>query len=161
MQNLFSFYSDSYMLVSVHSSIIDDLVHFQRLKVDYGIYTAGEGHYSKLKYHYYEMSTKLLKLGEFLGGNSVSRSLEQWKSIDHNIAFVADLDAQFLFVPKTWVRYILMTRILRVQACLLYDDQSRYLTSDKFIQNQNLMHKLRSLNHTKVDNIMKQARSLT
>ena len=28
MQNLFRFYSDSYMLVSVHSSIVDDIVHF-------------------------------------------------------------------------------------------------------------------------------------
>lgn len=28
MQNLFCFYSDSYMLVSVHSSIIDDVIHF-------------------------------------------------------------------------------------------------------------------------------------
>ena len=28
MQNLFRFYSDAYMLVSVHSSIIDDIIHF-------------------------------------------------------------------------------------------------------------------------------------
>ena len=48
MQNLFRFYSDSYMLVSVHSSIVDDIIHFQKLKVDYDVYTVGENRYSKL-----------------------------------------------------------------------------------------------------------------
>ena len=28
MQNLFQFYADSYVLVSTHSSIINDVIHF-------------------------------------------------------------------------------------------------------------------------------------
>ena len=59
MQNLFSFYADSYMLVSVNSSIIEDVIHFQQLKVDYDVYSVGETQYAKLKYLYFDMGTKL------------------------------------------------------------------------------------------------------
>ena len=77
------------------------------------------------------------------------------------MAFVADLDAQFIFVPKSWVRYILMIKILRVQASLIYDETyrggpvNRHLTSDKFIKNGNLIYKLRGLNNSNVDSIFR------
>ena len=87
--------------------------------------------------------------------------MDQWKSSDRHLAFVADMDAQFIFVPKPWVRYILMVKILRIQANLIYDSSSIYLASDKFVENAALMYKLRSLNHKNVESILKQAHSLS
>ena len=54
MQNLFQFYADSYMLVSTNSSIIDDVIHFQKLKIDCDVFAVGEAFYAKLKYHYFD-----------------------------------------------------------------------------------------------------------
>ena len=54
MQNLFQFYADSYMLVSTNSSIIDDVIHIQKLKIDCDVFAVGEAFYAKLKYHYFD-----------------------------------------------------------------------------------------------------------
>jgi len=59
MQNLFQFYSDSYMLVSVHSSIINEVIHFQNLKVDYDVFSVGETRYAKLKCCYFDFATRI------------------------------------------------------------------------------------------------------
>ena len=57
MQNLFQFYSDSHMLVSIHSNIIEEVILFQKLKVDYDVFTAGENYNEKLSsLFYYDVS---------------------------------------------------------------------------------------------------------
>ena len=54
------------------------------------------------------------------------------------MAFVADMDAQFLFVPKAWIRYILVVKIAHIQSKLTLGDQRvfmngrHFLTPDKF-----------------------------
>lgn len=115
MQNLFQFYSDSFMLVSVDSFIIDDIILFQRLKVDQDVFVAGESRYAKLKYYYFDELTRITEVTKFLKQSGTGgKSIDQWRTADRHLAFVADMDAQFLFVPKTWLRYILMVKIARV-----------------------------------------------
>ena len=59
MQNLFQSYSDSFMLVSVDSFLIDDIILFQRLKVDQEVFVIGENRYAKLKYYYFDPQTRI------------------------------------------------------------------------------------------------------
>ena len=45
------------MLVSIHSNIIEEVILFQKLKVDYDVFTAGENYNEKLSsLFYYDVS---------------------------------------------------------------------------------------------------------
>lgn len=114
MQNLFQSYADSYMLVSVDSNIIDDVIAFQKLKVDYDVFTRGEAYHAKQSYYFFEQTTRLQATSAFLKRNVSSKSLDQWRSSDRHLAFVADMDAKFLYVPKIWLRHILLVKIAHV-----------------------------------------------
>lgn len=47
------------------------------------------------------------------------------------------MDAQFLFVPKIWLRYILMVKLARVQANLLFNVKHiQTLTAEKYLVNK-------------------------
>ena len=83
------------------------------------------------------------------------------------MAFVADMDAQFLFVPKAWIRYILMVKIAHIQSKLILGDQRvfmngrHYLTPDRFSLNRALLTRLQMMNNKNVNSILQQAHSLT
>ena len=48
MQNIFATYADSYALVSTNSCIIEDIIIFQQMRIDYDIYLRGESQFQKL-----------------------------------------------------------------------------------------------------------------
>ena len=78
---------------------------------------------------------------------SSSKSVDRWGQSSRNLAFVADMDAHFLFVPKTWLRQILLIKLATIQANLLYDRHFHScLKSDKYALNQHLLGKVRLLN---------------
>ena len=53
-----------------------------------------------------------MKLTEALESAGHDQSVSYWKTENaQNLAFVADMDAQFIYVPKTWIRGILRVRI--------------------------------------------------
>ena len=96
------------------------------------MFTVGEAYNAKLKYHYFDEGTRLTVLSKRLNTKDSSKSLGQWKSVDRHLAFVADMDAQFLFVPKAWVRYILIVKIAQIQSSLIFDTNGIYLSAERF-----------------------------
>ena len=53
-----------------------------------------------------------MKLTEALESAGHDQSVSYWKTENaQNLAFVADMDAQFIYVPKTWIRGISRVRI--------------------------------------------------
>ena len=139
------------MLVSVQSSIINEVILFQNLKVDYDVFTAGEARNSKLKHYFFDLKTRHNDIKSYIESNQGAKALDQWKSSERHVAFIADMDAQFLFVPKSWVRFILMVKIARIQSSLIYSDRCTegtvvHLHSEKFLLNQKLIFKLKMMN---------------
>ena len=137
MQNLFQFYADQYMLVNINSSIIDEVISFQKMKVDHDIFMQGESRYKKVQWYFFDPAMRLDAMKSFLSRSTSSTSLEQFRQSDRGVAFIADMDAQFLYVPKTWIRYILMIRLAKVKANLIYEGKPgyKYLTPDKYLMN--------------------------
>ena len=79
----------------------------------------------------------------------LDRLTEHWKTAsknDDDFAFVVDLDAQFIFVPKIWVRDILMQRIIKVSSALVQapgiSKNAIILDADRYYKNQELIANL-------------------
>ena len=60
-------------------------------------------------------------LEEYLKTTTSSKSLDRWGSLDRHLAFVADMDANFIYVPKTWLKQILLVKIAKIQTNLIFD----------------------------------------
>lgn len=132
------------------------------MKVDHDIFMAGEARYKKLKYYFYDPAQRLDSISNYLNRSNITRSLDQFKSTERRVAFIADMDSQFIFVPKTWIRYILMIKIARVQAKLIYGHtHGSHLSSERFLMNGVLISKLRTLSHSGVNNVFSQAKLLS
>ena len=71
---------------------------------------------------FYSNETRKASMSTFYNETDKLRMTDHWKeieSLDSDLAFVIDMDAQFIFVPKMWVRNILLLKILKLMTCLV------------------------------------------
>ena len=131
------------------------------MKVDFDIYTRGEARYKKVKYYYFDYQTRLEKVGKFLRRDDGNMSLDQWGSHERNLAFIADMDAKFLFVPKTWIRQILLTKLSAATTDLIFKVNSKrmgnHLNAEQFNLSQRFLQQLNGLNILRAQSFLKQA----
>lgn len=127
MQNLFQSYTDRYYLVSIHSCLIDEIMAFQNF--------TNYKHQHKITYDKLlseillknKMTNKQLK--DSLAGMENESPLNQWKNLgSHDItqknAFIFDMDANFICVPRVWVDQILKKNLVDSLMNLLIGVQS-------------------------------------
>ena len=111
--------------------------------------------------------TKVRKVKEFMKQIRLDRLTEHWKTAsknDDDFAFVVDLDAQFIFVPKIWVRDILMQRIIKVSSALVqapgFSKNSIILDADRYYKNQELIANLDYFEKSCLVNLLDEATNI-
>ena len=135
------------MLVSTNSCIIQDICVFQQMRLDYDVFLRGESYNKKLSHLYFRDENRIRCLSEYLKTSTSSKSLDRWGSIDRHLAFIADMDANFIYVPKTWLRQILLVKIANVQTNLIFNHHFNLCLNDLNYRNSvTLVTRLKSLN---------------
>ena len=61
------------------------------------------------------------------------------------------MDAQFIYVPKTWVRGILKVRIAKVMFNIIYKSHDRLLDEIGMLRRDELLTKLQEISADKTD----------
>lgn len=132
------------------------------MRLDYDVYARGEDKYQSVQHRYYHAENRLRHMAEYFKERSSSKSVDRWGQSSRHLAFVADMDAHFLFVPKAWLRQILLIKLAGVQANLLYDRHfHECLTSDKYQLSQQLLGKVRLLNSRSQNQMLQHVQNMT
>ena len=110
-QDLYKSYSESHFMVNINSDLMPQIMAIQAFKNEFKVHQRAQNEYDKLTRDFFFYETKAKKVKTFLRQIRMDRLTEHWKTIsksDDEFAFVVDLDAQFIFVPKAWVRDSMM-----------------------------------------------------
>ena len=103
-------------MMNVNSDLLPIVTAIQFFKTENKAYQGGKTKWNKITKEFYDKSKRMTAMKNFSQQTRNDRRTDHWKDIDHpdsELAFVIDMDAQFVFVPKVWIRNILLLKILR------------------------------------------------
>ena len=104
MESLFESYSDAYMLVNINSPIINDVSLIQSYQQDCDMYDFQASKSNEIELKCFLNQNRNEKMVQAIKGQKMNQSVNYWKTQDaKKQAFVADMDAQFVYVPKKWI----------------------------------------------------------
>mmetsp|Transcript_46913 Transcript_46913/g.62081 ORF Transcript_46913/g.62081 Transcript_46913/m.62081 type:complete len:121 (+) Transcript_46913:608-970(+) len=117
------------------------------MRVDYDVYLRGEQQNKKIANRFYYEQNRISAMQTYFKEHSSNKSVDRWGESERHLAFVADMDAHFLYVPKAWIRQIILIRLATIQSNLIYDRHfTPSLSSEKYAMNRSLLAKIQVLN---------------
>ena len=119
MQDLFETYQDAYDMVNINSGLMPEILALQKFKIETKGMHQAKKQYEKLSKRYFYYDSQSTAHRNFIRQLKDIINPDHWNDTQRNeseLAFLVDMDAQFIFVPKAWTQAVMKIRLLSVLA---------------------------------------------